>query len=113
MGISTGCAIVVGFQGEDLYDLLSPELQARIDEEGWWAVVGEEGTLGLDGYSPAFNCDPQYNYWGVRVYSTYSHGEEIGTDAFDDFRGKVESARARFKAITGLDGKLYMTPNVS
>jgi len=113
MGISIGCAIVVGLQGEDLYDLLSEERQQQIDDGGWYEVLGEEdGGLGLDAFPPAFDCDPQYNYWGIEVYKSYGDGKEISEGEFDQFRERVIAAREKFKSITGLDGKLYITPNV-
>ncbi len=120
MGISTGCAILVGLQGEDMYEKLSPEFQALIDRWGYGSVLGEDGAyddeapkpLGLDAFSPWFDCDSNCHYFGIGIFSTYSAGKEIEGGEFDEFKAKVEAARIAFKEATGIDGKLIVTPNV-
>lgn len=120
MGISTGCAILVGLQGEDMYEKLPTWTQALIDEWSYGDVLGEDGSyrddapkpMGLAAFSPWFDCDSSCHYFGIEIFSTYSAGKEIEGNEFDEFKAQVEAAREKFKEVTGIDGKLIVTPNV-
>lgn len=105
MGISTGCALIVGLAAKEL----PAELLARCKAGDFYDILSEDGELELDQASPWFDCDWDERIWGLNVVSTYRQEAELPAD----FLEKIEAAKAEFKRRVGVEAKVYVSPNVN
>lgn len=110
MGVDTGCMLILGLPADELKAGLGPELQAKIEELGFYDVVSEDGELGLQGASPYYDSDSGSRVWGVSLAREYWGAIEI---KLDELQPKIDAARAEFKELTGLEGKLFVSPHVT
>lgn len=93
MGISTDAVLIVGRVGSDLDE----ELLDLVDE----------GKLELA--SPWYDADREDSYVGVVVAISYG-AEPIDLTKLMD---EVDKAKTKFFNLTGLEGKLFVTPDVT
>lgn len=96
MGIDTGSALVVGLPFDDVVDC-SDEYYEKYD-----------GCLSL--VSPWFDCDHDDTLLGIILY-----GKDFAYQEIDEttLMQKITAAQHQFKKLTGKDGKLYVSPNVT
>ena len=109
MGVSIDCMLIVGLHAEELRAGLPQDLRDRIEEEGFYDVVSEDGTLGLRSASPYFDSESDSRIWGISILSEYWGAIEVP----DDLPALALVAKDKFKSITGLDGRLYFSANVT
>lgn len=94
MSINYRAAIVVGLPKEDMPHVFEGLLDPY--------------DSGLGHFSPYFDAPYHYGVFGIAVIETDDHcEEEIDTG---NFGVKLRDAQHKFHAITGLAGKLYLTP---
>lgn len=104
MGISTGCALIVGLRAEDLPKELIDECNAG----DYYEVLSEDGRLQLHGVSPHFDADWSERYWGICVVHEYWGGAELP----EDLAEKIEKAKATFREKVGAEAKVFISPDV-
>jgi len=104
MGISTGCALIVGLLADELPKALIDECEAG----DYYEILGEDGRLGLHGVSPYFDCPWTEQYWGVCIGHEYWGGMELPADLND----KIEKAKATFREKVGAEPKVFISPDV-
>lgn len=110
MGIDTGCMLIVGLAADDLVDGLPEETRERIESEGFYDIVSEDGEMGLCRASPYYDAPYGHCVWGVSIAAGYWSAIELDEASLDD---KVAAAKKVFKEKTGLDGRLYISPHVT
>lgn len=110
MGIDTGCMLIVGLPADELEAGLSDELKQRIKGEGFYEVVSEDGELKLSSASPYFDSSYDERLWGISLASEYWAYKEIDIATLPQ---KIVEAQAAFKAKTGLEGRLFVSPHVT
>lgn len=90
MGVDTRAVIVIGLPSGEL-----PQQFSDVDE------------YGLESISPSYDAEIKYCIIGLPLYQTSDyHYKEISLDDID----KVSSLKTKFKKITGMDGKVYLSP---
>ncbi len=95
MGIDIGCALVVGL----------PFYEVVEDEEFFWRSY--EGSLSC--FSPYYDAEYGDCLIGISLGGTDYKYEELT----ENVSAEIVKARKYFKDITGLDAKVFVTPNVS
>lgn len=95
MGIDVGCALVVGLP---FYEV--------VESSGEYYEKYEDV---LDIASPTFDCDHDRCLLGVFIASEYYEYQEITGDV----QSLIDEALDRFRQVTGKQGKLYVTANVT
>lgn len=96
MGIDTGSALVVGLPFYDVVDS---------DDEFY-----DEYCSALSRISPWYDCDSDECLIGIVLYGEDFAYQEINETTLMQ---KITSAQHQFKKLTGKDGKLYVSPNVT
>lgn len=96
MSIDIGASLIVGlpFNEIEVFDDVDDIMEYFYD-------------LGLDCVSPQFDCDQSACVIGVHVA-----GEDYTYEEITDLTDKVMSAKEKFHEITGLEAKVYVSPNV-
>lgn len=104
MGVSTGCAIIVGLYPEDFPD----DIDEICNEEGWVDHLCEH--LGLDKVSPHYDARNADCIFGVIIAGAcYGATRAIPENLADE----IQEAKAHFKELIGVEGVLYVSPDVS
>ncbi len=96
MGIDTGSALVVGLPFFDVVE--------GVDE------FYQKHELNLSIVYPWYDCDYENCLIGVML-----HGKDFEYDEIDEttLMQNITTAQHKFKKLTGKDGKLYVSPNVT
>ena len=112
MGIDTGSALVVGLTGKDIMSQLpaDSELRAKIEAQGLYEIMSEDGELGLGRVPPYYDADYDVCIWGVVIASDYWRPVELDTDTL---LNKIDDAKAVFQQKTGLHAKVYVSAKVT
>jgi hypothetical protein len=107
MGIDTGCMLILGLPAAELLAGLPAELRDKAEDEGLSSVAED---LGLASASPSYDSPYDARIWGVCLKSEYWHAAELDPEALP---GQITAAKAQFKGITGLEGRLFVSPHVT
>lgn len=110
MGISTGSKLIWGLTAGELREGLPEPLKARLSEEGFYGVAGEDGDLGLAYASPWYDSDEDDRVWGIQLAGGWNAYSKIDHAALP---AAITDAAAAFKEKTGLDGRLYVSAHVT
>lgn len=100
MGIDVGASIVAGLPKKDLEHLVAEDQ----DFDDWY------DREGLDRISPYYDAGDHDCIFGVCVVNVDYTYMELGEK--EEFSKDVKNAFEKFKEITGMDGKLYLSLDV-
>ena len=98
MGIDIACSLMVGL----------PFLEVAEDGGEWWDK--HEGELSR--YSVWYDCPDKACLLGIGVLEPQDYSYEEVTNV-NSLLAQVEKAKEKFKDLTGLEGKVYITPNIT
>ena len=110
MGIDTGCMLILGLPAEELADGVTGELKEKLEKEDFYEAFSEDGGIGLESASPFFDADYNERIWGIGLAAGSWAAKEIDIAALPQ---QVAEAQAKFKALTGMEGRLFISANVT
>ena len=110
MGIDTGCMLIVGLPAEELEAGVTGELKEKLEKEGFYDAFSEDGGIGLESASPFFDAGYDDRIWGIGLAAGSWVAKEIDIAALPQ---QVAEARAKFKKLTGLEGRLFISAHVT
>lgn len=93
MGVDTSAVLIVGRPYEDF------------DAETLGQLIDDDD---IQSASPHYDADRKYCIFGIVVAEADNEGVELK----EPFENDVLKAKAEFAKLTGLEGKLYLSPNV-
>lgn len=109
MGIDTGCKLIFGLPADELAAGVNDELK-RLAEEGFYEAFSEDGVLGLESASPFFDSGYDERIWGIGLAAESWAPVEIDIATLPQ---KIAGAQAKFKELTGLEGRLFVSAHVT
>lgn len=110
MGIDTGCMLILGLPAEELEAGVSDELKQKVKDEGFYETFSEDEGIGLESASPFFDAGYDERIWGIGLAAEFWGAKEIDIAALPQ---QVAEAQAKFKALTGLEGRLFISAHVT
>ena len=99
MGIDYDSGMVVGLQGSEI------DLPEGEDCKHQWAYEVVDFTV----LSPYYDCDPDGCFMGVGLSNNFDLTEE----AIEEFSVELKEARDKFFTITGKQGKLIASQDIT
>lgn len=110
MEFNTGCMLIFGLPAEELAAGAKGELKMRLKTEGLCSALGEGGGIGLEVAIHCLGAEPHECVWGVVLESDYVGAVEVDVPALSE---KVAWAGETFKKMTGLEGRLFVSADVT
>lgn len=101
MGIDTSACLIWGVEANEL----------EYDEEVWDDLYEYVEGMGLDRASPYYDSDIYENIIGIPLGYACTYGaREIDAEGLPE---AISNAASRFKELTGLEGRLYLSPHIT
>lgn len=99
MGIDIGAGILLGRTKKDIEESIG-------EQEDFQDWVEENGFEEL---SPYFDAEPDHCFYGVMIYQTMYTARALD---LNDLAEECSEACDAFTEVTGLTGKVYLSPHV-
>ena len=110
MRVNTECVLIFGLPASELEEGVTGDLRDTLSDVGLEATFGSNFDDGLEWAAPHLDADAVDCVWGVVLAASSGMGGEIDLAKLPE---EVAEASIEVKKITGLEGRLFISADVS